>query len=129
MFLRGHAPIQSLHPATRLFVGCCALGYPSFKGSQGINGIGDVSKLNRGIAPAFPIYFVIIWALPNTMQIFGRFPVSLIPDRFSNQISRTSSLNFLRFRMTPFSAVVSIIIFLMGWFSLSNLSPFIYFQF
>lgn len=99
------------------------------EGMLGVNGIGDLSKLNRGIAPAFPIYFIIIWALPNTMQVFGRFPVALIPDRFSSQISRTSSLPFLRFRMAPFSAVVTIIIFLMGWFSLSNLSPFIYFQF
>jgi hypothetical protein len=99
------------------------------EGMLGVNGIGDVSKLNRGIAPAFPIYFIIIWALPNTMQIFGRFPVALIPERFSNQIFRTSFLPFLRFRMTPFSAVLTIVIFLMGWFSLSNLSPFIYFQF
>lgn len=104
-------------------------GYRIVVGMFGLNGIGDPEHLNRGIAPAFPIYFLIVWGMPNVIQIMRRFPVALKPKEYLHLLSLKENRFGLRFRMHSIWAIVLVFVFLSGWFSLSNLSPFIYFQF
>lgn len=99
------------------------------QGMLGMNGLGDTNYLTRGIAPAFPIYFFIVWAMPNSIQITRRFPVAIKPDTFKTELSLSRSRWKLQFRPNIVWAIVSAATFFAGWFSLSSLSPFIYFQF
>jgi alginate O-acetyltransferase complex protein AlgI len=98
------------------------------KGMFGLTDVLSVSSLEKGIALAFPLYFLFVWAFPNTLQITRRFPVSLKPGQFADEM-RIGKRRWLEFRFNLFWAVFSLALFLAGWFSLSNLSPFIYFQF
>jgi len=99
---------------------------------QGMFGLTDapsVTSFGKGIAVGFPIYFLFVWAFPNTIQITKRFPVCLKPAAFAQQLQLGTKRRWLEFRFNLTWVVVSLLLFLAGWFSLSNLSPFIYFQF
>lgn len=89
----------------------------------------SVTDITKGIAIAFPVYFIFVWAFPNTIQIMRRFPVALTSGQFAKQLALRPKRRWLEFRFNLVWAIISLILFLAGWFSLSNLSPFIYFQF
>lgn len=97
-------------------------------GMFGLHDARSITSLTKGIAMAFPLYFLFVWAFPNTIQIARRFPVSLKPLQFAPELVLARG-RWLSFRFTWVWAVISLALFLAGWFSLSNLSPFIYFQF
>lgn len=97
-------------------------------GMFGMSEAESITSLTKGIIPAFPIYFLFIWALPNTIQLTRRFPVSLKPTQFQPQLALNGRWT-VTYRFTWFWALISAGLFLASWFSLSNLSPFIYFQF
>jgi alginate O-acetyltransferase complex protein AlgI len=98
-------------------------------GMFGLTDTASVTSLEKGIALAFPVYFIFVWALPNTIQITKRFPVSLRPAAFAKEMRLAPKRRWLEFRFNLIWALFSLVLFLAGWFSLSNLSPFIYFQF
>ena len=94
----------------------------------GLSGWHEVAVLTRGMVPMFPIYFLIVWTLPNTMEIFQATRAALHVDEYRDD--KVSPLpGWLSFRLTARWAVSSALVFICAWFALSNLSPFIYFQF
>lgn len=97
-------------------------------GMAGLNQVESITSLTKGIVPAFPVYFLFVWALPNTIQIMRRFPVSLKPTQFQPQLALNRRWT-LTYQFTWFWALATVVLFLASWFSMSNLSPFIYFQF
>jgi alginate O-acetyltransferase complex protein AlgI len=98
-------------------------------GMMGLNDVRSVTSFSKGIAVGFPLYFAFVWFLPNTVQMTRRFPAALRRQEFAEYLSLSGKWRFLQFRFNLFWALFSMGLFLAGWFSLSNLSPFIYFQF
>jgi len=99
---------------------------------QGMYGFTDapsITSWGKGIAAGFPIYFLFVWGFPNTIQITRRFPVCLTPRGFVEQLRLGHKRRWFEFRFNLIWVLISLTLFLAGWFSLSNLSPFIYFQF
>jgi D-alanyl-lipoteichoic acid acyltransferase DltB (MBOAT superfamily) len=76
-----------------------------------------------------PVYFLIVWALPNTLELFRDFhPAIHDEDYFAT--SRGGMLErFFAFRFSSQWAIAAAWIFIVAWLAISNLSPFIYFQF
>jgi len=97
-------------------------------GMIGLNSAQQITELTKVIILAFPIYFIIIWALPNSIEIMKKYNVSSSKHKF-NTHKLSIYKNILCFRMTPIWGFISIGLFIASWFSLSSLSPFIYFQF
>jgi D-alanyl-lipoteichoic acid acyltransferase DltB (MBOAT superfamily) len=97
-------------------------------GMIGLNSTQQITELTKGIVLAFPVYFIIIWALPNSIEIMKKYNVSSSKQKFNTQ-KLSIYKNILCFRMTPIWGFISIGLFIVSWFSLSSLSPFIYFQF
>ena len=57
----------------------------------GFSGWHDVVPLTRGIVAMFPIYLIIIWLLPNTMEIFQSAEAALHVDEYrDNKINPIS---------------------------------------
>jgi D-alanyl-lipoteichoic acid acyltransferase DltB (MBOAT superfamily) len=94
----------------------------------GFSGWHEVVYLTRGIVPMFPIYLLIVWLLPNTMEIFQSMRAALHVDDYRDAEDRPL-VSWLRFGLSARWAVTTSVIFVCAWFALSNLSPFIYFQF
>lgn len=97
-------------------------------GMLGLNDVSSVGSSTKGIFPAFPVYFAFVWLLPNTVQVMRRFPVALPAPQFSSDLRRNQAWT-ISFRLTWFWVLASMTLFLAAWFSMSNLNPFIYFQF
>ena len=81
------------------------------------------------ILPKLLPYFLIVWCLPNTMQLFGRSGAILHVEDYATAQEPPALLR--RFAFTPSRAwaVASALTFVIAWFAMSNLSPFIYYQF
>lgn len=99
------------------------------EGMFGLTDAPSITNFGKGIAIGFPVYFLFVWAFPNTIQITRRFPVSLKPVAFADQLRFSGKKRWFEFRFNLLWVLISLALFLAGWFSLSNLSPFIYFQF
>jgi alginate O-acetyltransferase complex protein AlgI len=109
-----------------------------------------------GVVTFIWLYFVLVWCLPNTVQLFQRFEAYLHAERYlGGQILATQSklpivrakvsllasgadvkalehkpvAPFWAYRLNSLWAVLAAVAFSVAWFALSNLSPFIYFQF
>ena len=95
----------------------------------GFAGWHEVAVLTRGMVPLFPVYFVIVWLLPNTMEIFQATRAALHVDEYRDDQARPLRPSWLGFRLAPRWAATTAVVFICAWFALSNLSPFIYFQF
>ena len=89
----------------------------------------EVALLTRGIVPMFPIYLAIVWLLPNNMELFQSAGAALHVEDYRNAQRRPLRPRWLPFRVSAGWAVVTALVFICAWFALSNLSPFIYFQF
>ena len=99
------------------------------EGMFGLTDAPSITSFGKGIAVGFPVYFLFVWGFPNTIQITRRFPVSLKPVTFADQLRFGGKKRWFEFRFNLLWVMISLALFLAGWFSLSNLSPFIYFQF
>jgi D-alanyl-lipoteichoic acid acyltransferase DltB (MBOAT superfamily) len=97
-------------------------------GMFGVNDAASIGSTTKGIFPAFPVYMAFVWLLPNMVQIMRRFPVALVESQFSI-FMRKNQRWAICFRLNWFWMVTSLVLFFASWFSMSNLSPFIYFQF
>ena len=82
-----------------------------------------------GIVPMFPIYFLIVWFMPNTMELFQACKAALHVEEYRDLEKRPLRPVWLRFDLTARWAITTAGVFIVAWFALSNLSPFIYFQF
>ena len=89
----------------------------------------EVAVLTRGMVPLFPIYLVIVWLLPNTMEIFQSTRAALHVEEYRDDGQRPLRPNWLSFGIATRWAATTAAVFICAWFALSNLSPFIYFQF
>lgn len=88
----------------------------------------EVAQLTRGIVPLFPLYLLIVWLMPNTMELFQATRATLHVEEYRDD--KVYPLpNWLSFELSPRWAATTAIVFICAWFALSNLSPFIYFQF
>jgi len=95
----------------------------------GQSGQPAADPVGSGILPMLLPYFLIVWCLPNTMQLFGRSGAILhVEDYVTARHPSTLERRF-SFRLSRAWAIGSAFIFLSAWFAMSNLSPFIYYQF
>ena len=81
------------------------------------------------MVPLFPIYLVIVWWMPNTMEIFQATRAALHVDEYRDDEVRPLRPRWLSFGLAKRWAATTAAVFICAWFALSNLSPFIYFQF
>ena len=88
----------------------------------------EVAHLTRGIVPLFPLYLIIVWLMPNTMELFQATRAALHVEEYRDD-QHTPLPGWLSFELSPRWAMITAIVFICAWFALSNLSPFIYFQF
>ena len=95
----------------------------------GLSGWHEVVHLTRGMVPMFPIYFLIVWFMPNTMELFQSKRPALHVEEYRDDDLRPLRPGWLRFGLSPRWALTAAAVFVCAWFALSNLSPFIYFQF
>ncbi len=89
----------------------------------------EVVLITRGIVPMFPVYLFIVWFMPNTMEIFQATRAALHVEEFRDNQARPLRPAWLAFRLNAGWAFACAAVFVCAWFALSNLSPFIYFQF
>jgi alginate O-acetyltransferase complex protein AlgI len=89
----------------------------------------EVVHLTRGIVPMFPLYLFIVWVMPNTMELFQSTRAALHVDEYRDDRVSPLRPRWLSFRLSTRWAVTTAAVFICAWFALSNLSPFIYFQF
>ena len=95
----------------------------------GFSGWHEVAFLTRGIVPIFPIYLIIIWVMPNTMEIFQSTRAALHVEDYRDDEVSPLYPGWLSFKLSVGWAATTAVVFICAWFALSNLSPFIYFQF
>lgn len=94
----------------------------------GLGAAESFTPTSRGVVTFVWLYFLIAWAMPNTVQIFAAHQMVLPSKAFATQLD-TKPQSRLRYRFTPAWAAITAITFTIGWFAISNLSPFLYFQF
>ncbi len=95
----------------------------------GFSGWHEVVHLTRGIVPLFPVYLVIVWLMPNTMEMFQATRTALHVEEYRDDALRPLRPRWLSFNLSVRWAATTAVVFICAWFALSNLSPFIYFQF
>jgi hypothetical protein len=82
---------------------------------------------SRGIVTFVWLYFLIAWSMPNTVQLFARHHIYLPNKAFAGAMARAA--DGWGYRLTRGWALITALTFTVGWFAISNLSPFLYFQF
>ena len=95
----------------------------------GFSGWIEIVELSNGIPPLIPLYCFIVWVLPNTMEIFQATKAALHVEDYRDDQASPLVPPWLSFGLTRGWAATSALVFILAWFALSNLSPFIYFQF
>jgi alginate O-acetyltransferase complex protein AlgI len=104
------------------------------KGMLGLTGWMERGDTTTDVAYIVPLYILICWGLPNTMQIFARSHAALRIREYTGDaagLGGTARLSFARLSFAPSRAwaVTTAVVFVAAWFALANLNPFIYFQF
>jgi len=89
----------------------------------------EVVLLTRGIVPMFPVYLLIIWFMPNTMELFQSTRAALHVEEYRDDKLVPPLPKWISFGLSARWAFITAAVFICAWFALSNLSPFIYFQF
>lgn len=82
---------------------------------------------SRGLVTFVWLYLLIVWTMPNTVQMFARHHVYL-PNKVFGGAMEQATQGF-GYRLNARWAVLTAVTFTIGWFAISNLSPFLYFQF
>ena len=95
----------------------------------GLSGHSGVHWVTESMGPKLMPYFLIVWLLPNSMQLFRRSGAILHIEDYVGAGEASPLERWFSFRLSRAWAIGSAVIFLSGWFMMSNLSPFIYFQF
>ncbi|HEX9707799.1 MAG TPA: MBOAT family O-acyltransferase [Steroidobacteraceae bacterium] len=95
-------------------------------------GLGDDSGVASMAADFVPIlfaYFLIVWCLPSTMEIFARCGAILHIEDYDARPQSSRLFRVISFRLSGAWAAASALVLLSAWFAMSKLSPFIYYQF
>jgi alginate O-acetyltransferase complex protein AlgI len=95
----------------------------------GFAGWMEVVEVSNGIVPLFPLYLIIVWGMPNTMQMFRKAIEPLHVDELADTGNAKPKARRFDFSLSRRWAISTAFAFVLAWFALSNLSPFIYFQF
>ena len=95
-------------------------------GLAGQGGNSKVLSFSALAAAAFTLLFALVWLAPNSMEITWRFRPAL---EISYRDAAVTDAGKFAWRPSPASAIVFSILFVISVLALSNLSPFIYFQF
>jgi D-alanyl-lipoteichoic acid acyltransferase DltB (MBOAT superfamily) len=85
--------------------------------------------LGRGLMPLIPVWLFIVWILPNTAEMFRRAHPSLDIREHVGRVAGGPFDQLMTYRQNWRWAVGSGMVLAIAWFALSNLTPFIYFQF
>ncbi len=107
----------SIEEANRFVAAMFGLGAPS-----------SFTPTSRGIVTFVWLYFLIAWFMPNTVELFARHHIYLPSKAFASAIQRATEAR-LAYRLNKTWALLTALTFTIGWFAISNLSPFLYFQF
>jgi alginate O-acetyltransferase complex protein AlgI len=75
------------------------------------------------------LYAAIVWCLPNSAQMFRKFGMYQHAEEYLPRTPVSAVSVLLTYDLKPAWALISAVTFTIAWFALSNLSPFIYFQF
>lgn len=97
----------------------------------GMFGATDVASISEadGVAEKIPLYLMIVWLAPNAAQMFRRFEIALNADDYFDRERPLVADRLWTYGLGVRWAVVTAIAFVIDWSFLSDLSPFIYFQF
>jgi hypothetical protein len=76
-----------------------------------------------------PVYCAIVWIMPNTLELFRRFRPAIHAEDYDADNPPGRIERRLAFDFSVRWAITAAAIFIVAWLSISNLSPFIYFQF
>ncbi len=95
----------------------------------GLSGQAGGQELGGDMLPMLLPYFLIVWCLPNAMQLFRGSGAILHVEDYPITRKPTALERRFSFRLSPTWAAGSAFVFLAAWFAMSNLSPFIYYQF
>jgi D-alanyl-lipoteichoic acid acyltransferase DltB (MBOAT superfamily) len=76
-----------------------------------------------------PVYGVIVWAMPNTLEVFRNFQPAIHGEDYYAVDPPGWIERRLWFDFSRRWAVTAAGVFIVAWLAISNLSPFIYFQF
>jgi D-alanyl-lipoteichoic acid acyltransferase DltB (MBOAT superfamily) len=79
------------------------------------------------IISMLPLYFAIVWLMPNTLEIFRAYHPAIHDEDYAPAV--TPIERWLVFDFSTRWAVTAAALFVVAWLAISNLSPFIYFQF
>jgi D-alanyl-lipoteichoic acid acyltransferase DltB (MBOAT superfamily) len=89
----------------------------------------EYPSMTDNIASVIPLYLFICWILPNTMQIFARAGAALPLEEHAGEKDGAPKASRLQFSFATGWAGTTAIVFVLAWFAISSLSPFIYFVF
>ncbi len=106
---------EDFSSALRMLRGLCGLGGPS--------SLVTFSPLAAGAIAAL---FAIVWSAPNSMEMAWNFRPALNPPKGTSSVRQ---VRWLRWRPSRVNAVAYGLVCIAAVLALSNLSPFIYFQF
>ena len=95
----------------------------------GLTTFHEVARLDGGLVLMFPVYAVVVWFLPNVMQLFrAQAPAIDLGGHLKRNPPGWIERRFAFNGSVPW-AVLGAVTFIIAWFAMSNLAPFIYFQF
>jgi hypothetical protein len=95
----------------------------------GISSHAPVAGGLNEVGPNLLLYAAMIWFLPNSVQIFRKFGMYQHAEEYLPRTPVSAVSGLLTYDLKPAWALISAVTFTIAWFALSNLSPFIYFQF
>ncbi len=95
----------------------------------GVTRHGSVAGGLGEVLPYLLVYAAVVWLAPNSVQMFRRFAVYQHADEYLRRDPLPALARYWTFEFRPAWALLCSAIFSIAWFALSDLSPFIYFQF
>jgi hypothetical protein len=97
------------------------------RGMTGANGWHTLAMSQ--LVDMLPLYFLIVWLMPNTLEIFRDYHPAIHGDDYTAGETPGLIERRLTFDFSTRWAVTGAIVFIVAWLAISSLSPFIYFQF
>lgn len=97
---------------------------------RGMAGLGGWHTIvGSELVSMLPVYCLIVWVMPNTLELFRKFRPAIHAEDYDGDNPPGRIEKRLAFDFSRQWAVLAAGIFIVAWLAISNLSPFIYFQF
>lgn len=106
-----------------------ATAHRMFTAMAGLTDASYQHLLGRGLIPLIPLWLFIVMVLPNTTEMFRRARPYLDIREHLGTLATGPFDRLMLFRQNWRWAIGSGLVLATAWFALSNLTPFIYFQF